>query len=98
MEKARHLSLAHLSEVIERKRMEEAERRTEEKLLFCLWCVLDWHLEELEMIRDANLPKTADEDWSPAFCDAVRRIHDVKELATEVWFAYVNAQRPQYQP
>jgi len=85
------------SEVLRNIEHERVEQKAQTKLLFCLWYMMDKKLEELEKIRDTNAPKTPDEPWNEQFCTAVEKIPEVKRLCNDLWFAYTNNDRPEYE-
>ena len=84
------------SEVLRRIRIEETERKAEEKLCFCLWYMLDVRLGELEKQRDEHTPTDRDADWDETFCEAIRDIPRVREMRQELWHMYLNLNRPEF--
>jgi len=68
------------SEVLRRIQHEETEQKAREKLLFCVWYLLDKRLQELQ----ADLVRNAED------------IPHIKNTCNDVWFAYLNIDRPEF--
>ena len=68
-------------------RMEAIEfREFRERVAFDLALVADRIVELMEEQRDRNVPKTADEDWNPDFCWAVRMLPAARRFAEDCWY------------
>lgn len=79
-----------------RKRLhEETELRAQGKLLLCLICILDVQLMSMQDRRKAIEP-TRDDEWSDQFCQLIVSIARLKYMIHELWFAYLNVDRPQF--
>lgn len=81
------------SEVLLQRESERRAERVYEKYLFCSWFILDKELERFEKIRDKHAPKSIQDEWDDAFCYAIEKIHEVKELCKDIWFEYINYNR-----
>ena len=60
----------------------------QENLLFTKWEKAEDYVRLLEWIRDANTPKTPDEEWNLNFCTAIRLLPEAKEYAEDCWWNY----------
>ena len=60
-----------------------ALKEERERMKFDLAMTADLLLEKLEEQRDRNVPKTPDEKWNDAFCEAVRTIPEARMFAEE---------------
>lgn len=84
------------SMILQKMEQEQAEEKADVTRLFCLWMMMDNLLRTLEEQRYVHAPKLPYDDWDDEFCEAVEKIHDVKEICNELWFAYINADRPEF--
>lgn len=84
------------SEKLRKIEHERVEQRAWKKVLFGIWCTLDRRLSELEDQRDANRPHTFSDGWNSEFCEAVREIPEVRRACEDVWYAYINIDRPEF--
>ena len=50
------------------------------RMRFDLYLAVDRLVEMLEEQRDRNAPKTADEEWNPLFCQAVRLLPSARRF------------------
>ena len=58
------------------------------KQLFMEWVQAESFVQLLENIRDANTPKTPEEEWNLNFCTAVEMLPEAKQRAKDCWLDY----------
>lgn len=75
---------------------ERAGLKAQERLLFRLWCMADSVLMHLEQQRDRHTPHSFDDEWDEQFCEAVRKIPDIRRLCNDLWFAWNNVNRHEF--
>lgn len=73
---------------VENAKRQEEERHQKELDTFEKWENTDILVEIMEMLRDANVPKTKDEDWNEIFCLTVQMIPEMRMEARELWLNY----------
>ena len=61
-----------------------------DRLLFKRWETADNIVKRLEEIRDANEPKSPDDEWNDEFCKAISLLPEARRFAEESWYAYYN--------
>ena len=73
---------------VEAVRRQEEEKKQKEIETFTAWKNEDVFAQTLEIIRDANTPKSTDDEWNEAFCTSVAMLPAVKRKARELWLEY----------
>mgnify|MGYP007022096100 CR=1 FL=1 len=73
---------------VENAKRQEEERKQKELDSFEDWKITDMFVEMLEVSRDANVPKTIDEDWNETCCLAIQMIPEARRKARELWLNY----------
>lgn len=106
LEKQRQFEQQKRQSLIEQARQEskllrklEEERegmRRDGLLLFRLWSIADRVLTALEQQRKEYEPKDPDAPWDEKFCDAIRKIPEIRRLCDDLWFAWMNVDRPEF--
>ena len=84
------------SDVLRKIEEKKHEAKLRKKVLFCLWYALDRSLHKLEQIRDEHAPKNANDEWDDAFCKAIEKMPELRDACEDVWFTYLNIDRPEY--
>lgn len=83
------------SAYVQKRLHEETELKAQGKLLLCLIYILDVQLMSMQGRRDAVEP-ARDGEWSEQFCQLIVSIARLKHVIHELWFAYLNVDRPQF--
>jgi DNA primase len=72
------------AEMAQRMRKEATEQKElKDRMSFGVMLMADRIVERLEDIRDANAPKTPNERWNDAFCNAIRSLPGAREFVDD---------------
>jgi len=72
------------AEMAQRMRKEATEKKEmKDRMSFGVMLMADRIVERLEDIRDANAPKTPNERWNDAFCNAIRSLPGAREFVDD---------------
>ena len=59
-----------------------------DRLLFRQWEAADSIVKRLEEIREANMPKSPDDNWNDEFCNAISLLPEARRFTEECWYEY----------
>lgn len=83
------------SAYVRKKLHNEVELKALGKCLLCIIYIADNHLMELQDTRKRIEP-ARDEEWSEQFCQLIVYISRLKRVLCDLWFLYLNIDRPQF--
>ena len=84
------------SELLRKIEEDRARQKAQNLLLFRMWSMADCVLMHLEQQRDSHEPKHIDDEWDEDFCNAIRKIPDIRRLRDDLLFAWTNIDRHEY--
>jgi len=72
---------AEMAQILRKNAIEQQEMK--DRMSFGVMLMADRIVERLEDIRDRNVPRTPNERWNDAFCDAIRSLPEAREFADD---------------
>lgn len=72
---------AEMAQIMRKEATEKKEMK--DRMSFGVMLMADRIVERLENIRDANAPKTPNERWNDAFCNAIRSLPGAREFVDD---------------
>lgn len=86
-ERRRHEQIARR---IAEREQQEKDRQWRERAMYGMYLLADTLLDRLTDMRDRNAPRTPDEPWNEAFCQAVSAIPEAKRFLEEMSIAIID--------